>query len=257
LGIPVRGNYVKKSDVQKVIAGEGMWGEVNKDEIVEDLFKEFIRTTMDNEELTELKTEISDSLNFDSKKWPGDVGSFTADGDEYVLIASDDEAERIALAYVKDQIIDEPENFNKDLLQRHLFITDTDRRIISTEEADSKIESMDDEDILKETDKEEEFDAAVDADDDKLQEKILADAKEELQGKYSDEIEEQLKDPIQYFVKDSGMYTEDELLKQNFISIDYNEAAQEAVNMDGWAHFLSTYDGNYETTKGGLVYFKE
>jgi len=54
-----------------------------------------------------------------------------------------------------------------------------------------------------------------------------------------------------------GYYTIEDLLQQSFISIDIDKAAERAVAADGWAHFLSLYDGNYETTPGGIVIFRE
>jgi hypothetical protein len=41
------------------------------------------------------------------------------------------------------------------------------------------------------------------------------------------------------------------------VGIDYNAAAEDAVQTDGWAHFLSRYDGNYHTTPSGFVYWRE
>lgn len=86
----------------------------------------------------------------------------------------------------------------------------------------------------------------------------LADkARDTVQSDLYDDIYKRLEDPIQYFCHDEGMYSEDELLKQSFIRIDVDSATTEAVSTDGWAHFLSNYDGNYEETKGGRVYYRE
>ena len=38
--------------------------------------------------------------------------------------------------------------------------------------------------------------------------------------------------------------------------IDIDAAAEEAVQSDGAAHFLSSYDGNSYTTEAGLVYWR-
>lgn len=256
LGVSVVANQVRKSDLKKLI--NAAW-EDDEDTIVEDLLNEFVTTSMDQDDRDELREEIKQSLSFDdSQEYAnlGKAGKFDADGEEYILIANEDEAEKIAEKLVKEDLQETPENFSKDFLKQHIYITDTDKRIIANEEADSRVEGMDDKDIIKEAEMQDEFDAAVDADDEKLQEKILQDAKDALQEKYYEEIKKELADPVSYFVDNLGAYTEDVLLKADFISIDYDTAAQEAVSIDGWAHFLSRYDGNYETTKGGLVYFK-
>jgi hypothetical protein len=75
-----------------------------------------------------------------------------------------------------------------------------------------------------------------------------------IQEKY-DEVYEALEDPIQYFVEDQGIYSREDLLKQAFIIIDVEEAAQDAVNTDGIAHFLSSYDGE-EHELDDVVYYR-
>jgi hypothetical protein len=72
------------------------------------------------------------------------------------------------------------------------------------------------------------------------------------------ELEDWLRnDPVGYFVDEIGNYTIEDLLKQPFIKIDIDKVAEDAVAIDGWAHFLSLYDGNYDTTPGGIVIFRE
>lgn len=43
------------------------------------------------------------------------------------------------------------------------------------------------------------------------------------------------------------------LTGQSFIEY----ASEDAISVDGWAHFLSHYDGYYETTKNGYVYWRD
>jgi hypothetical protein len=254
LGIPVVGNYVRKGDIKKVIASE-IWE--NEEAMADDLVKEFSKGK-DAEEIAEIREEILTSLDFSDKSQYGSWGkaaSFTADGEEYNIIADEDEAVRIAENKVKQDLEDEPELFSQDFIQDHIYISDTDKRIISNEEADDKVDNvMSEKEILKEAGIEDDYENLEDEDE---KEKMLEVAKEELRSKYSDEIEGALSNPIQYFVKDQGMYSVEDLMKASFISIDAEKAAKEAVSTDGWAHFLSTYNSNYETTNGGMVYFKE
>jgi hypothetical protein len=66
--------------------------------------------------------------------------------------------------------------------------------------------------------------------------------------------EEQLKDPMEYL---RDIYGDDAAKKAIEIAgIDVDAAAEEAVDTDGAAHFLSSYDGNSYTTPGGLVYWR-
>jgi hypothetical protein len=254
LGIPVVGNYVRKGDIKKVIASE-IWE--NEEAMADDLVKEF-SSGKDAEEIAEIREEILTSLDFSDNSRYGSWGkaaTFTADGEEYNLIKDEDEAVKIAESSVKQDLEHEPEIFSQDFIKEHIYISDTDKRIISNEEADNKVDdAMSDDEILKEAGIEDEYENTEDEDE---KEKMLEVAKEELRSKYSDEIESELSDPIKYFVKDTGIYSVEDLMKASFINIDVEKASKEAVSTDGWAHFLSHYDGNYETTNGGMVYFKE
>jgi hypothetical protein len=49
---------------------------------------------------------------------------------------------------------------------------------------------------------------------------------------------------------DEAAYNEGEI-------VDVQKAKSAAVSKDGWAHFISRYDGDYETTADGVVYFRE
>jgi hypothetical protein len=187
---------------------------------------------------------------------------------EWIVFETQDEAEKYAIERVEEDLENEPELFNQDFLQQHLFITETDRRIIANEEADSYTETLDDDRAIEEADMEDEKDeleeavAEMEKDEDEdnsakienklkeLQKKLDnlgADAKEKIQGQMSERIYKDLEDPIQYFIKDTRMYSSiEELMKTNFISIDIHAAAIEAVGIDGVAHFLDSYDGSDE-----------
>ena len=202
----------------------------------------------------------------------GDAGEFQVGDTLYNWIISEDEAEKIATERVKEDLEDQPEIFNQNWLQSFITMTDTDRRIIADEEADAKMDGMGEGDIISEMGVESEIDETTNAMSEledkgksdtpkykKLKqetEKIIEKAKEDLQEKYYNEIYNNLNDPIQYFVHDQGIYSVEDLIKQSWISIDTNEAAEDAVNTDGWAHFLSD-DDDYDTTSEGVVFFIE
>jgi hypothetical protein len=67
--------------------------------------------------------------------------------------------------------------------------------------------------------------------------------------------EAELKDPMEYL---EGIYGKEDAVKRaiEIAGIDVDAAAEEAVSVDGPAHFLSSYDGNSYTTDGGLVYWR-
>jgi hypothetical protein len=69
------------------------------------------------------------------------------------------------------------------------------------------------------------------------------------------ETENQLKDPMDYL---EGIYGKQEAAKQaiEIAGIDALSAAEEAVRTDGAAHFMCNYDGNYDTSPSGFVYWR-
>jgi len=230
--------------------------ELNEEGIVADLAAA-IGGSSEPEKLEELKTEIADSMDMDSGRYSswGKSGSFEADGTEYQFIISEDEAEKIAKDIVTQDLEDDPyEMFSHDFLNEHLYVGDTDKRLIANDDADARMDGMSDEDIIDEVEMQDEYEAA----EGKAKEKILDKAKEQIMSTHYDSVYEQLdKDPVGYFEDMGGAEMVKDMIEKNLLSVDVKAAAEEAVRIDGWAHFLSHYDGNYETTPGGVVYFKE
>jgi len=106
------------------------------------------------------------------------------------------------------------------------------------EEADRRVEDMEDEEVMQE--------AGIDDPEE---------AREALQEKYYDEMYKALEDPINYFVDEQGIYTIEDLMKQSFIRIDVDRAAQDAIDTDGVAHFLDGYDNEeVELPSGAVAY---
>ena len=157
---------------------------------------------------------------------------------EWIVFEDDEKAEEAALSKVKEDLENESEIFTQSWLQYYIEITDTDRRIIAGEESDNRVENMEDEEVTQE--------AGIDDPDE---------AREALQEKYYDEMYKALEDPINYFVDEQGIYSIEDLMKQSFIRIDVERAAQDAIDTDGVAHFLDNYDGEgLELPSGAIAY---
>jgi hypothetical protein len=149
--------------------------------------------------------------------------NFEAEGGEYGVY-TDEEADSVVFERVKQDLEDDPSMFSQDWLQKFIYIDDTTKRVmLADEESYLRDELWDDE--------------------------------EEIEKRLRD-FEDGLDNPIQYFVHDQGMYSEEDLLKQSFISIEINEAAEDAINTDGRGHFLGTYSGDEDEVEvNGTTYF--
>ncbi len=184
-------------------------------------------------------------------------------GASYVVYESDDVAEAAAIDDVEQQLDDEPGNFNQDWLQGFI---DTDRlkEALMSDVEESNRSRYDDEwpdyeskrDGLIEQDK-------LDQDDFFDEEMNELEITPELERKIDEAYEEfitevsegELEDPMDYL---ENIYGREEAPKQamSIVGINTREAAENAVSLDGWEHFLSHYDGNSTTLPSGSVYVR-
>jgi hypothetical protein len=193
----------------------------------------------------DFREEIEETLDLETGRYAdwGNAGSVIVDGVEYNVIENEEEAERIAVEVAKQDLEHNPEIFTRDFLSDYVYITDTDINMILADE----------EDFIRG-----EVESEYEVEDEEMTEEEIAEEIDKIVEERLSEIEDWLRtDPIGYFVDELGTFTLEDLLKQPFIQIDVERAARDAVAMDGWAHFLSLYDGNYETTSGGIVIFRE
>lgn len=166
---------------------------------------------------------------------------------EWLVFENEKEAEIYAVDQVADQMSDEPELFSQDFLSDHIYVSDTDRRIIAGEESDFTVDDMDDDDVMDSREVSSSLKSKYNKSSDEDERmKLVDEAREELKSSIYDDVYKGLEDPIQYFVKDQGIYSLEDLLDQSFIQIDTAKAAKDAIGIDGIAHFLDYYDGSEE-----------
>jgi len=189
-------------------------------------------------------------------------GSFKADGVEYRFFWGEDEAHAAAVEQTHDDLENEPTIFNQEWLNSQIdegkardfftevynewnqsYATDIDSEPshegLSSRLADELVERgiVDKDDALVEGfEPQDHIDEFV--------EKMTEDQISEGRGGYD------------HYESNFGEEEAKKLIMENNL-IDIDAAAEDAVDTDGWPHFLSHYDGEYSTTDGGIVYFRE
>lgn len=171
---------------------------------------------------------------------------------EWNVVADEDAAHELALAIVKQDLEESPENFNQSFIEGHIDMDrlkrDLESDVLSMREED--LREMDADDFWREYEREG-FDAPEE-DEDGNREDPDDSHIEEIAQRQTDEM---LKDPLGYL---EDIYGKEDAVKKaiEIAGIDEEAAAEEAVSADGDGHFLSGYDGNTETTDSGLVYWR-
>lgn len=174
---------------------------------------------------------------------------------EWRVVASEDQERELALEIVKQDLEEEPENFNQDFIESHID-KDKLRSELESDVLNSRIDDLSDEAdrnperFWKEYEREG-FDAPEEDEDGERPEPSQSEIEELAEA----QTKEQLKDPMQYL---EDIYGDEAAAKAIEIAgIDIDDAAEEAVSSDGPAHFLNSYDGNSYTTKpSGFVYWR-
>lgn len=147
-----------------------------------------------------------------------------------------DDAEDFAQELVDDLGIESFNNF-----ESYLYISDTDRRLLSQDMADSYVSDIEDEDggnrLIEEAGLDVEEYEEADSD---RQEEMLDEARQIVYDEYYDTWYEGLKDPYYFLVEEQGLYSSDDFVKANFVQIDYKELGED-LEQD---YFYVNYNGN-------------
>jgi hypothetical protein len=179
--------------------------------------------------------DADDDITFKESYFKGGL-EVSNGSDDYLVFDDWDDARHAAEDDVKNFIDQEGiENMVPSFVADFVYISDTDKNIIANEEADARAEDMDESDLLRERDVSEEDIESENYDIDQLRTEY-AEAEAERVRDILDS------DPIGYF-EDSG-YSREDVLKLPVFSVDVDALCEEAVKLDGVAHFLASYDGD-------------
>jgi len=169
---------------------------------------------------------------------------------EWIVAESNDAAYELAKAVVTQDLESEPEIFNKDFIESHIN-TDRLRRDLYGD-----VRDMAEEDLRQMSEREfwrtaESYIDVPEEDD----EGDMPDSEDYVEDVAEKIAEERLKDPMEYL---EDIYGDDAAAQAIKIAgFDIDAAAEDAVDTDGWQHFLSRYDGNSEETSSGFVLWRE
>ena len=173
-------------------------------------------------------------------------------GKEWKVVASEDDERDLALEIATQDLEESPENFNQDFIESHIDM-DRLRRELESDVQSANEDRLRDErpnDFWKEYEQAG-FDAPEEDEDGEREDPDDSHIEELAQSL----TEEELKDPMRYL---EDIHDKEDAVKKaiEIAGIDIDAAAEDAVDTDGPGHFLSSYDGNTYTTKGGLVYWR-
>ena len=176
---------------------------------------------------------------------------------EWIVMRDDNEFDASAVDSVKNDLQESPEIFEPNFLRHHIDM-DRLRRDLSSDLAGSNSDYVNDLDPSRFW--EEAPSHGIDIPDDVQAALDSGDDPREPTGAEEDEFaedmtDEQLKDPIGYLEE---IYSKEEAQAKaaEIGGIDLDAAAEEAVRVDGAAHFMCSYDGNYDTSPSGFIYWR-
>ena len=198
------------------------------------------------------------------------------------IIAKDGHA--FAVEYVENSMEGDPEAYGG-FLQNYMTMSATDIRVYAVDAADSIAEDMGVDDLEDEIDSiasvvkaqaalddaEEAFGdyEGQDADPDEIDDGAYEDAIDKAYEALETAKENALGAAAEVWASDHADYIAGELRKdaagyfmdqfgelpESLFSVDYAEAAEDAVSSDGAGHWLSSYDGNEYEIKVGSTYY--
>jgi len=179
------------------------------------------------------------------------------DARSYTVYRDDDEARDEAIARVKQDLEEGPENFEPNFIESHIDMEKLERVVYNSEMENGHVDDLarhDTErfwdDYAREFDVEE-YEVTDEDGDTTLPDDVPNDAVEALKEKYATE---RAKYPMEFFRDIYGNEAAKYAIQAAGIDID--AAAEEAVSVDGWPHFMNTYNGDYILTTSDFVVFR-
>lgn len=212
-------------------------------------------------EFAKVENDYPESMNIDEQSNRTHTGvtmyEISIGRTEWNIYESEEAAHDEALARVKQDLEHEPELFNQNWLMSHVDMDKVKEWVYDDAMESDYIDELRDDDFWEEfkrygldTEPYENADGELeDEEGDTLDppNQAIDDLKEAYAKEVASDPEGRIRD----------IWGDEASAKMMEIGgIDIDAAAEDAIATDGWAHFISTYDGNYHTTPSGFVYFR-
>ena len=168
---------------------------------------------------------------------------------------------------IETDLMEEPAMFSQDWLSNYLEISEYQKQNIADSEDEYLDETLNEEyeDEARENarDRVEKELTKMGKKKDDITDEMLVAGQDSFYGEELDklvlpekekrkkDIVDELDDPVQYFVHDHAIFSVEDLVKQPFVNINYDDAVRDAISRDGAEHFLSGYDGSSHETDDG------
>ena len=208
-----------------------------------------------DEDPSDLKIEEDSGLgSFDE----GTVYRISRGNTEWCVVKDVDTAYNLALATVTQDLESEPELFSKDFLESHID-KEKLRRELEPDTRDHNEETLRErspEEFWREAESEGMDVPEPEVDEEGDEEDLRDPTEDEISELAEKQTEAQLRDPLEYL---SDIYGDKEAVEQaiKIAGIDVKAAAEDAVDTDGWEHFLARYDGDSHETASRFVYWRD
>lgn len=135
-----------------------------------------------------------------------------------------DSPKDFAMSWVDEHGLSHPEYYAE--------MTETDKRVLASDIVDSKLEDLSEDEMLEQAEMKDEYDALEEQLDEagpeeiktikQKMEKLISDASDKLTHDRYEEIIKELDDPVGYFVEREGLYSVEELMKQPWVTFNYD-----------------------------------
>jgi hypothetical protein len=173
---------------------------------------------------------------------------------EYVVVPDEDTARTLALESVTNDLETEPAIFSPALIEGHVDQKKLKKWVFNARMEDDYVDELAAHQIddFWQLARQLNVDKAVpDTDEDG---ELMEPTKRQIQAVKKAYAESAANHPMEYFEDIYGRDAGKHAVKA--VGFDTKAAAEEAVNSDGWQHFLAGYDGSSHSTDSGLVYWR-